>query len=231
MDIKAIRKLPELQKNQEWACEGRCDVIRPKHFENVFSEVFAHDGSSIKKQSEFFWTCQSNHLLQVWCADKDDYILLPEDYYQAEVPKIVESNSIQESINILDRDIDSLKDSLIKDGFLTNEDADILEQLITKAMQLGGFYAIRDAKAQIAPECFNFGLAHDTKINDPKELLFRCLQKMKYSNRFHSIQNWVHVRDLCELGSGTAFKLCNFLNVDPDSNEFKRIEAQEQSHD
>ena len=153
MEIKAIRKLPELEANQEWACEGGCDVIKPKYFENVFSQSTAHDGSSIKRQSEFFWTCQNNHLLRVWCTDKSDYILLPEDFYQAEVPKIVESNSIQESINILDQDIDSLKDSLIKDGFLTNEDADILEQLITKAMQLGEFYAKRDAKAQTVPDC------------------------------------------------------------------------------
>lgn len=152
MDIKAIRKLPELQENQEWACEGGCDVIRPKHFENVFSESFAHNGSSIKRQSEFFWTCQNNHLLKVWCTDKGDYILLPEDFYQAEDAKVVESKSIHESIDLLDQDIESIKNSFLEESFLTNEEADTLEQLITKAMQLGEFYAIRDAKAQATPE-------------------------------------------------------------------------------
>ena len=147
MDIKAIRKLPELQENQEWACEGGCNVIRPKHFENVFSQSTAHDGSSIKRQSEFFWTCQNNHLLGVWCKYKDDYILLPEDFYQAEAPKVVESNSIQESIDLLDQDIESIKNTFLEESLLTNEDADTLEQLITKAMQLGEFYAKRDAQA------------------------------------------------------------------------------------
>ena len=87
------------------------------------------------------------------------------------------------------------------------------------------------AKAQAVPEGFNFGLAHDTKINDPKELLFRCLRKMKYANRFRSIPNWVHVRDLCELGSGTATMLCRFFGVDPNGIKFEVIEAQEPTHD
>lgn len=154
MEIKAIRKLPELEANQEWACESGCDVIKPKYFENVFSQSTAHDGSSIKRQSEFFWTCQNNHLLRVWCTDKSDYILLPEDFYQAEAPKVVESNSIQESIDLLDQDIESIKNTFLEENLLTNEDADTLEQLITKAMQLGKFYAIRDAKAQAVPEGF-----------------------------------------------------------------------------
>ena len=152
MNIKAIRKLPELQENQEWACEGGCDVIKPKYFENVFSQSTAHDGSSIKRQSEFFWTCQNNHLLRVWCTDQSDYILLPEDFYQAEAPKVVESNSIQESIDLLDQDIESIKNTFLEESLLTNEDADTLEQLITKAMQLGEFYAKRDAQAQAVPE-------------------------------------------------------------------------------
>lgn len=154
MNIKAIRKLPELQENQEWACEGGCDVIRPKHFENVFSESFAHNGSSINRKSEFFWTCQNNHLLMVWCTDKSDYISLPEDFYQAEAPKVVESKSIQESIDLLDQDIESIKNSFMEEALLTNEDVDTLEQLITKAMQLGEFYAIRDAKIQTVQEGF-----------------------------------------------------------------------------
>lgn len=168
MDIKAIRKLPELQENQEWACEGGCDVIHPKHFENVFSESFALDGSSIKRQSEFFWTCQNNHLLKVWCTDTSDYILLPEDFYQAEAPKVVESNSIQASIDLLDQDIESIKNSFLEESLLTNEEADTLEQLITKAMQLGEFYAIRDAKAQAVPKINGSIQAHELTISEIK---------------------------------------------------------------
>lgn len=148
MSIKAIYKLPELKENQEWACEEGCDVIHPKKFENIFSESYAHDGSSINRQSEFYYTCQKNHLLAVWNIDESDYITLPKEFYQAEEPKIVQSNSIQESIDLLNQEINSIKDSLIEESFLSNEDAENLEQLITKAMQLGELYAKRDEKAQ-----------------------------------------------------------------------------------
>lgn len=220
MDIKAIRKLPELQENQEWACEGGCDVIKPKYFENVFSQSTAHDGSSIKRQSEFFWTCQNNHFLRVWCTDQSDYILLPEDFYQAEAPKVVESNSIQESIDLLDQDIESIKNTFLEESLLTNEDADTLEQLITKAMQLGEFYAKRDAQAQAVPEGFvlvpkkpdadkawNIALKRivpPTKTNDPIQKELMCKK---------------HIDDLC---SEQDRILLNFEAM---------IEAQEQSHD
>ncbi len=153
MNIKPIRKLPELQKNQEWACEGGCDVIRPKHFESVFSESYAHDGSSINKQSEFFYTCQKNHLLGVWCTDKNDYIVLPEEFYQEEAPKVIQSNSLKESIDLLNQEINSIKECFIEESFLTNEDIDTLENLINKAMRLGEFYS-KQAKAQAVPEGF-----------------------------------------------------------------------------
>lgn len=147
---KVIRKLPELKENQEWACDDGCNVIRPKHFESIFSESYAHDGSSINRQSEFYYTCQNNHVLKVWCNIKQDYILLPEEFYQENSLKIVETNSIEESINLLSNDIDSIKDTLIEESFLTNDDADTLEILITRAMQLGELYAQRDAKNQKA---------------------------------------------------------------------------------
>lgn len=91
--------------------------------------------------------------------------------------------------------------------------------------------AINFIKAQAVPEGFNFGLAHDTKINDPKELLFRCLRNMKFEKGFRANQNWVHVKHMCCLGSTTATMLCRFFGVDPDGIKFEVIEAQEQSHD
>lgn len=154
MNTKPIRKLPELKENQEWACEGGCDVIRPKKFENVFSESYANDGSSINRQSEFYFTCQNNHLLEVWCTDKSDSVLLPEEFYQEEVSKVVQSNSIEESINLLSDDIDSIKDAFIEESSLTNDDAETLELLITRAIQLGELFAIRVAKPQDVPEGF-----------------------------------------------------------------------------
>lgn len=154
MNIKPIRKLPELKENQEWACEGGCNVVRPKKFENVFSESFANDGSSINRQSEFYFTCQNNHLLKVWCTDKSDSVLLPEEFYQEEASKVVQSNSIEESINLLSDDIDSIKDAFIEESFLTNDDAETLELLITRAIQLGELFATRDAKPQAVPEGF-----------------------------------------------------------------------------
>lgn len=154
MNTKPIRKLPELKENQEWACEGGCDVVRPKKFENVFSESYANDGSSINRQSEFYFACQNNHLLEVWCTDKSDSVMLPEEFYQEEASKVVQSNTIEESINLLSNDIDSIKDSFIEESFLTNDDAETLELLITRAIQLGGLFATRDAKPQDVPKGF-----------------------------------------------------------------------------
>lgn len=154
MNMKTIRKLPELKGNQEWACEGGCDVIRPKHLEHVFSESHAHDGSSINRQSEFFYTCQNKHLLGVWCKDKGEYVLLPEEFYQEQAPKVVETNSLDESIDLLSKDIDLLKEKIIQESLLTNDEADNLEHLITEAMKFGELLALRDAKAQVVPEGF-----------------------------------------------------------------------------
>lgn len=151
MNTKPIRKLPELKENQEWACEGGCNIVRPKKFENVFSESFANNGSSINRQSEFYFTCQNNHLLEVWSTDTSDSVMLPEEFYQEEATKVVQSNSLEESINLLSKDIDSIKDAFIEDSFLTNDDAETLELLITRAIQLGELFALRDAKPQAVP--------------------------------------------------------------------------------
>lgn len=168
MNIKPIRKLPELKENQEWACEGGCDVVRPKKFENVFSESYANDGSSINRQSEFYYTCQNNHLLEVWSTDTSASVMLPEKFYQEADPKVVQSNSIEESINLLSNDIDSLKDSFIEESVLTNDDAETLELLITRAIQLGELFAIRDAKTQNAPEANTEPKKKNLKIGNPQ---------------------------------------------------------------
>lgn len=223
MDIKAIRKLPELQENQEWACEGGCDVIKPKYFENVFSQSTAHDGSSIKRQSEFFWTCQNNHFLRVWCTDQSDYILLPEDFYQAEAPKVVESNSIQESIDLLDQDIESIKNTFLEESLLTNEDADTLEQLITKAMQLSEFYAKRDAQAQAVPEGF---VLVPRVISDEWMAFYIDSVVTEYCKDYENLPFAVEESELPEIRESHRL---------PIRNAHKRlmqvIEALEQSHD
>ncbi len=97
---------------------------------------------------------QSHHLLEVWSTDTSDSVMLPEEFYQEEATKVVQGNSIDESINLLSNDIDSLKDAFIEESFLTNDDAETLELLITRAIQLGELIAIRDAKPQAVPEGF-----------------------------------------------------------------------------
>ena len=146
MDIQALRVLPTLKPNQEWACEGGCDVIRPMHFENVFSESYASDGSSISVQSEFFWTCQNKHLLMVWCDIKNDYVSLPEDFYKEEEPKILESNSIQESIDLLSDSIEQLKTTISVESCMLHEQEEDLENLVAQAVRLGEMYAKRDSQ-------------------------------------------------------------------------------------
>ena len=148
MNLKPIRKLPQLKENQEWACEGGCDIIRPKKFESIFSESHSHDGSSINIQSEFYYTCQNNHLLRVWNNINGDYVSLSDDFYQEINPKIIESKSIEQSIDLLSNEIESIKESLIEESFLTNEESEYLELLITRAMQLGELFAQRDINAK-----------------------------------------------------------------------------------
>lgn len=77
-----IRKLPELGENQEWACDGRCDHIRPKLFENIYKQSWNNDGVCIEKQSEFYYTCQHGHQLFVWDIDGNDYLDLDVKFYE-----------------------------------------------------------------------------------------------------------------------------------------------------
>ena len=143
-NLKAIRKLPELKAHQEWACEGGCDHIHPKHFESVFSSSFGHGGGLIERQSEFYYTCQDNHLLAVWDNNAGDYVVLPEEYYTADEDKILKTESIQDSIDFLDNEINELKDGLIEDAFLSNEQSDILEDIVNKSIQFGQLVERRD---------------------------------------------------------------------------------------
>lgn len=148
MEIKAIRKLPELTASQEWACEQGCDVIRPKFFENVYSESYAHDGSSVRRESERYYTCQYNHKLCVWDKGVGDYAVLHDDFYKVDEPTVVEANGIQQSIDLLNGEVEELKSNLIDEECLSNEGQDYLDALVDKAMLLGQYYDRRDQANQ-----------------------------------------------------------------------------------
>lgn len=79
--VKPMYKLPELTPTQEWACEMGCTVHKPKRYENVYQEIRNHKGDLLFSRSEFFWTCQQNHLLQVWDNNEESTIDLPPEYY------------------------------------------------------------------------------------------------------------------------------------------------------
>lgn len=153
METKVIRKLPELNKQQEWACEGGCDFIKPKHFESIFSESVGLGGGLIERKSEFYYTCQKGHKLEVWDNDKADMVVLGDEYYQEEAEKIVQTDSIQGSIDLLYNEMDSLKNSIVEEGFLDNEQAELIENLITKAIQFGALTERRDMQSVEAVPC------------------------------------------------------------------------------
>lgn len=123
---------------------------------------------------------------------------------------------------------DDFNNYQIKDCVINGNVFDHIEAENDRPILNGAWFGWQAAKAQAVPEGFDFGLSHDTKINDPKELLFRCLRNMKFKKGFRANQNWVHVKHMCCLGSTTATMLCRFFGVDPDGIKFEVIEAQEQ---
>ena len=81
-DVKPIFVLPELDANQEWACEQGCTVHKSKLHKNVYSQQWDLDGNLIQELFEKYWTCQRGHLLMAWDNDTGDYVELPEHHYQ-----------------------------------------------------------------------------------------------------------------------------------------------------
>jgi len=81
-EIQLIRRLPELEDNQEWACEHGCDHIKPKLYRHVYSESWDHEGIKLHKLAEHYYTCQKDHALEVYDTDKNDYVTLPDEAYQ-----------------------------------------------------------------------------------------------------------------------------------------------------
>lgn len=80
--IKPIRRLPELEDHQEWACEVGCDNIEPKLFRNVYQQSWDLEGNLTSELAEHYYTCQHGHVLQVWNEEVSDYATLPDEAYQ-----------------------------------------------------------------------------------------------------------------------------------------------------
>lgn len=80
--IKPIRQLPELENNQEWACDVGCDHIEPKLHRNVYQQSWDPQGKLISEMAEHYYTCQDGHLLAVWDNDAGNYAALPDEAYQ-----------------------------------------------------------------------------------------------------------------------------------------------------
>lgn len=81
-EIKLIRRLPELEDNQEWACEHGCDHIEPKLHRHVYSQSWDHEGIKLHELAEHYYTCQRGHALEIWDTDENDYVTLPDEAYQ-----------------------------------------------------------------------------------------------------------------------------------------------------
>lgn len=80
--VKAIFVLPELGEDQEWACEQGCDIVKPRLYKNIYSETRTHAGVLLEQLSEHYYTCSREHLLMVWCTQKNGYVELPAHHYQ-----------------------------------------------------------------------------------------------------------------------------------------------------
>ena len=80
--IKPIRQLPELEDQQEQACEGGCDHIEPKLHRNIYAESWDLQGNKTREEAEHYYTCGKGHLLAVWGTETNDYITLPDQAYQ-----------------------------------------------------------------------------------------------------------------------------------------------------
>lgn len=81
-ELKPIRQLPELEDQQEWACEGGCDHIEPKLHRNIYAESWDLKGNKTREEAEHYYTCGKGHLLAIWDEDKSDYVTLPDEAYQ-----------------------------------------------------------------------------------------------------------------------------------------------------
>lgn len=81
-EIQPIRRLPELEDSQEWACEHGCDHIEPKLYRHVYFESWDKNGVKLHEGAEHYYTCQKGHVLEVWDRESVDYVVLPDEAYQ-----------------------------------------------------------------------------------------------------------------------------------------------------
>lgn len=107
---KPIKQLPELEDNQEWACEGGCGDIQPVLHRNVYCERWDLSGKKIEEKAEHYYTCQNGHVLSVWDTDASDYALLPDQAYQKR--KAHEGLSLRTIQNLID-ELQSEKQKMI----------------------------------------------------------------------------------------------------------------------
>lgn len=81
-ETQPIRRLPELEEHQEWECHGGCSDIEPKLFRNVYSESWDKNGKKLHELAEHYYTCQKDHVLEIWDNEKNDHVVLPDEAYQ-----------------------------------------------------------------------------------------------------------------------------------------------------
>lgn len=81
-ETQPIRQLPELEDHQEWACDGGCSNIKPRLFRNVYSEFWDDNGKKLHELAEHYYTCQKDHVLEIWDNEKNDHVVLPDEAYQ-----------------------------------------------------------------------------------------------------------------------------------------------------
>lgn len=120
---KPIKQLPELGDTHEWACEHGCSDINPKLFKNIYVQRYDSSGVLLEQKAEFYYTCQQNHVLEVYDTESGDYVELPAEAYTSRK-------------NTHDLTIESVKKirTLLNDGVperlsTTKEEADFLKSL------------------------------------------------------------------------------------------------------
>ena len=103
----SLKKLPTLTQTQEWTCELGCNHIVPKLYENAYKLVWNKDGSLKEKMAEYFYTCQNNHVLEIWDNEKNETILVDERFYQEIKPKCdLSLEFINSAIDDLERHVE-----------------------------------------------------------------------------------------------------------------------------
>lgn len=159
-DIKYIKQLPELEEHQEWGCSSGCGQVTPKLFRYVYGESWDENGVKVREMSENYYTCQCHHALQVWDNDANDYVVLPDQAYQARenvlnltlenienirtdlADAVARYTGVPELVQLF-KDCNVAYELTLKDGSIVNITNDYLNEIeaeLKANMILGGAY-------------------------------------------------------------------------------------------